>query len=67
MDEHELAVWDGRFAVVDAQQARYLGTVRVRGGGLSVLTGMAGRPPVVAAADVDSITDAEGHPDVVDR
>lgn len=51
--------------VVDTVDNAYLGTIEHSGDNLIVRTGLRGHPAVVPVEDVETITWADGHPDVV--
>lgn len=56
------------FAVVETNDGKvFLGTIARRHGTVTVYSGYTGRPPVILATEIDSITPAEEHPDVVIR
>jgi hypothetical protein len=50
---------NGELVVVETQDARYLGTVEVREGDFIVRSGFAGRPVVLSASEVVSVTTPE--------
>ena len=54
--------------VVEVGQVAYLGRIKRlpgRGRRVAVYSGFVGRPPVLRMDDIDSVTPAAGHPDVV--
>ena len=53
---------NGEVLVVDTEHARYLGTVEVREGDFIVRSGFVGRPVVLSASEVVSVTTPDAQP-----
>jgi hypothetical protein len=53
---------NGEVMVVETELSRFLGTVEVRDGEFVVRSGFVGRPVVLSASDVVSVTTPEPQP-----
>lgn len=59
-------IYDGAFVIVETDEETYLGVLSYpTSHTLRITTGLPGRPVILQAADVDAITPAENHPDVI--
>jgi hypothetical protein len=51
--------------VVETEDNVYLGTLTRQGNTVKVMTGYAGRPVILEVSEINEVTPAAGHPDVI--
>lgn len=62
----EAKALDGLLVVVEESDGNaYIGVADVSRTSITIHTGLAGRPPVIALDDVDDVTVYDQHPDVL--